>query len=247
MDMEKILGVVFSHPLQMLASLLLAGVSIQVLGARIEGTPLPKQRIILAFVVMVALAGCSTTTTITRNADGGETTTTKTSLGGASSSQCFRKVATDAAAGGVLGYLLDRKTGAQIGAGLGSLFGLAECGDDTPRAATGHQRQLPSCQAEWKDKAACQSAGGQPVDTGVMKPNGTPVWNCPLACSDTGHQVAGATRPTFGKLYNVRAHPGWQNYLWCVGPEGVVVKADPRVGEYLYPCSPETTRNFWKR
>lgn len=140
MDMEKILGVVFSHPLQMLASLLLAGVSIQVLGARIEGTPLPKQRIILAFVVMVALAGCSTTTTITRNADGGETTTTKTSLGGASSSQCFRKVATDAAAGGVLGYLLDRKTGAQIGAGLGSLFGLAECGDDTPRAATGGQQ-----------------------------------------------------------------------------------------------------------
>lgn len=138
--MKSFIEVFFSHPLEFVASILLAGAMIQMICTWIEARP--RRAGMLAFIVtIVTLTGCSTTTT--RYADGREVTTTNFL------SRCVRHVVSDAVGGGAIGWILDKKTGARIGAAGGTALGLTECDEDTPRVANGGQQQvtqaIPSC------------------------------------------------------------------------------------------------------
>ncbi len=79
--MEKIFAVVMSHPLEVLVGLMLAGVSIQALGAWIEASP-RRGLLVSIMAAMVMMTGCANTPVIRGTVAGGIAAADTRALGG---------------------------------------------------------------------------------------------------------------------------------------------------------------------
>lgn len=140
--------------------------------------------------VLSMLSGCASTT---RTFDKEGRMATETTSYGLSSSagRCFRKIVGDAVGGGLIGYVLDKKTGARIVGATGAVVGLTECGDDTPNIAMGQQsrqvaqmRHIPGGTID--NPEACHSQGGE------VRGDTSRKWTCHInlgKVSRTNHQV----------------------------------------------------------